>query len=191
MQAIPLVVLASLLTGLAAYVLRARRENAVSYWFAFFTMSVAGWVLGIGGVETEQYTEFWGRITFLSASFMPAAFLAFSRVFPATSRWPTRPIVGLALLLAAFWGVLSLTTDLVAYGITRTPTGIQRTSGTLYPLFAIYLLVCTVTAFSVFIGKWRSARGIPRAQLQYLGIDRKSTRLNSSHIQKSRMPSSA
>ena len=170
MREIPLVALASLLTGLAAYVFRARRGNEVSYWFALFTMSMAGWVLGIGGVETEKYTELWGRLTFLSASFMPATFLAFSRVFPATGRWPTRSVVNLALLLAALLGALSLTTNLVAYEITRTPTGIQRTSGPLYPLFAIYFLFCTVAAFSVFIGKWRSARGMPRAQLQYLGI---------------------
>jgi signal transduction histidine kinase len=133
-------------------------------------MSISGWVLGIGGVESAHYTEFWGRATFCSASFMPATFLAFSRVFPVIGPWPARRIVYLALFLAAILATMSSTTDLIAYGITRTPLGIQRSSGALYPLFAVYFVVCTVTAFSVFIGKWKNARGMSRAQLQYLGI---------------------
>jgi signal transduction histidine kinase len=101
---------------------------------------------------------------------MPAAFLAFSRVFPATSRWPTSAFLGTALLIGGALAGLSVTTRLVAYDISQTPAGIQRTSGPLYPLFTIYFLACLTTALSVFIDKWRRERGLARAQLQYLGI---------------------
>ena len=44
-----------------------------------------------------------------------------------------------------------------------------------------------------FLATWQAWRADPQhcARLHYVAIDRKSTRLNSSHIQKSRMPSSA
>jgi signal transduction histidine kinase len=63
-----------------------------------------------------------------------------------------------------------LTTPFVAFGINRTARGIQRTTGPLFPLFAIYIVACSVTAVSVFIWKARKVRGLARAQLQYLGI---------------------
>jgi signal transduction histidine kinase len=66
--------------------------------------------------------------------------------------------------------VLSGTTRLIAYDISLTTTGIQRSSGPLFPLFTLYFLACLITALSVFIGKWRRERGLARAQLQYLGI---------------------
>ena len=65
---------------------------------------------------------------------------------------------------------LSLTTRLIAYDISLTPSGIQRTSGRLFPVFTIYFLGCLITALGVFIGKWRRERGLARAQLQHLGI---------------------
>ena len=42
-----------------------------------------------------------------------------------------------------------------------------------------------------FRGAELQTRGMERSRADYMGIDRKSTRLNSSHIPLSRMPSSA
>ena len=101
---------------------------------------------------------------------IPAAFLAFSGVFPATSRWPTATILRATLLFGGTLAVLSVGTRLIAYDISQTATGIQRTSGPLFPVFTTYFLACMIAALSVFIAKWRRERGLPRAQLQYLGI---------------------
>ncbi|PYM90549.1 MAG: hypothetical protein DME04_22395 [Candidatus Rokuibacteriota bacterium] len=170
MRAPSLLALALLLVGLATYVWRARPDSKINCRFAILTISIAGWVLGIGGVESGIHTEAWGRVTFVAACMMPAAFLAFSRVFPATSAWPSTSVLWTALGVGAVLAVLSVATRLIAYDISLTTTGIQRRSGPLFSLFTFYFLACLITALSVFILKWRRERGLARAQLQYLGI---------------------
>ena len=170
MRAFSLLVLATLLIALAAYVWRARPNHAVNIWFGLFTLSIACWVLGITGVEAGFQTELFGRLTFAGAAFMPSTLLAFSRVFPTPSPWPPRRLVVLALTSAGMLAILSTTTPWVAHGITQTGSGIQRTTGPLYSVFALYIVSCSITAISVFIAKGRRVRGLPRAQLQYLGI---------------------
>jgi signal transduction histidine kinase len=169
-RALSLVVLSFLLLGLAAYIGLARQDSKTHRRFAALTLCISGWVFGIGGVESGIHTEIWGRLAFVAASLIPTAFLAFSRVFPETSRWPTSRLLAVTLSVGSALAMLSATTRLIAYDISLTPTGIQRSSGPLFPLFTIYFLACMVTALSVFIAKWRRERGQARAQLQYLGI---------------------
>lgn len=170
MRAISLLALAALLAALAIYVWRARTDSPVNFWFALLTFATAGWVLGIGGVETGTNTEFWGRLTFASACMMPATFFAFSAVFPTASNSPNASLRSTIFLVGTALATLSITTGLIAHNISKTPAGIQRTSGPLFPIFTLYFLGCLIIALSVFIGKWRRARGLARAQLQYLGI---------------------
>ncbi len=101
---------------------------------------------------------------------MPATFLAFSRVFPATSSWPTPRFLRIMLSVGTGLAALSLTTRLIAYDISLTSDGIERKSGLLFPAFTVYFLGCLVTALGIFIGKWRRERGLARAQLHHLGI---------------------
>lgn len=169
MASVSLYALATILALLALHVARHRREP-IHRHFAGLVLSITAWVLGIAGVESGLYTDFWGRITFAAASLIPATFLSFSHVFPAAGRWPTPGIRRAALAAAVALALLSLTTPLIAYDISRSTTGIARKSGHAYPLFTLYFLVCTSTALAVFIGKWLAARGLARAQLQYLGI---------------------
>lgn len=161
--------LAIILALLALHVARHRRAPMHRH-FVGLVLSITGWVLGIAGVESGFYTEFWGRITFAAASLIPATFLAFSHVFPAAGRWPTLGIRRAAFAAAATLALLSLTTPFIAYDISRSTTGIARRSGLAYPLFTLYFLACTSTALAVFVGKWLAARGLARAQLQYLGL---------------------
>jgi len=161
--------LAVLLGVLAIYVWRARAASSVNRWFTILTFAITGWVLGIGGVESGANTEFWGRLTFASACMMPATFLAFSRVFPVTSAWPTPRFVWAMLSIGLVLSILSMMTRLIAYDISLTGAGIQRQSGLMFPAFAAYFLSCLVIALGVFIRKWRQTRGLARAQLQHLG----------------------
>jgi len=169
-RSLSLVVLSFLLIGLAAYIWLARRDSKTNRRFAALTVFIAGWVLGIGGVESGIQTEVWGRVAFATASLIPTAFLSFSRVFPATSPWPTSTLLRATLFIGSGLALLAVTTRLIAYDISLTPTGIQRTSGPLFPIFTVYFLVCMITALTVFIAKWRKERGQARAQLQHLGI---------------------
>jgi signal transduction histidine kinase len=169
-RALSLLVLAALLSALALYVWRARPDNSINCWFALFTLALDCWVLGIAGVEGGLHTELFGRLTFASAGFMPPTFLAFSRVFPTASSWPSRGFVAVAIAIAAVFAALSAATPWIAYGINQTSSGIQRSAGPLYPAFAVYIVGCAVTAVSVFIAKARRVRGLAKAQLQYLGI---------------------
>jgi len=169
-RALSLVILSFLLVGLAAYIWSAGQNNKTNRRFAALTLCIAGWVLSIGGVESGIQTELWGRMAFATASLIPAAFLAFSRVFPVTSPWPSSTFLRAISLISGLLALLAVLTRLIAHDISLTPTGIRRSSGPLFPVFTIYFLACMIAALTVFIAKWRRERGQARAQLQHLGI---------------------
>jgi len=161
--------LSGVLTVLAVFVWRAKPQQAINRWFAFQTVCLAAWVSGIGGLQGGMHLDAWGRFTFASASLIPAAFLGFTRCYPTPSFWPSTRLVWSTLLGGTALAILSLATSLVVYDNTLTPDGLTRKSGPLYPIFAFYFIVAWLAALGVFINKWRQARGLARAQLQYLG----------------------
>lgn len=169
MSQIALFGLSAVLTALAVFVWRARPEHSVNRWFASQTLCLACWVAGIGGLQGGTHLDAWGRFTFASASLIPAAFLGFTRCYPTPSRWPSTRLVWSTLAIGAVLSTLALTTSLVVYDNVLTPEGLTRKSGPLYPVFVIYFIVAWVAALRVFTDKWRQARGLERAQLQYLG----------------------
>jgi len=160
--------LATVLCGLAIFVWRARPESHINRYFAIYTVTMAGWVFGIAGLHGGQQLEMWGRFTFASASTMPAAFLAFTQCYPTPSRWPPPWLLRVAFAVGIAFGFLSLTTPLIIYDVHLTQDGLTRTPGMLYAAYSVYFLVGWTSALAVFIGKWRSASGMSRAQLQYL-----------------------
>lgn len=160
---------AGLLVALALFVWRARPDSPVNRWFAAFAVFVASWVLGIEGLQRGTHLDGWARFTFASASLIPASFLAFMRAYPTPSVWPPRFILHGALLVGSLIAILSVATPLMVYDTAITPAGLSRRTGPLYPIFSIYFLATFIIAIVVFISKWRKSRGIPRAQLQYLG----------------------
>jgi PAS domain S-box-containing protein len=161
--------LSTVLVALAVFVWRARPENDVNRWFAAQTILLASWILGIGGLQSGLQLDAWGRFTFASASLIPAAFLAFSKYYPTTTPWPSAPALKATLVLGGLFAVLSLTTPLIVYDNYLTPEGLRRTPGALYHAFSIYFLLAWTASLGVFIRKWWGARGLERAQLQYLG----------------------
>jgi signal transduction histidine kinase len=161
--------LATVLCALAIFVWRARSHSNVNRYFAIYTVTMAGWILGIAGLHGGHHLEMWGRFTFASASTMPAAFLAFTQCYPTPSRWPPPWLLRLAFGLGIAFGFLSLTTPLVVYDVTLTSEGLTRKPGLLYPGYSAYFLIGWTSALAVFLVKWRRASGLSRAQLQYLG----------------------
>jgi signal transduction histidine kinase len=159
----------AVLLALGLFVWRARPYSSINRWFAGFAISVACWVLGVGGLQSGTHLDGWARFTFAGASLIPATFLVFMRAYPTPSTWPRRLTLNLTLSAGSLIALLSLTTSLMVYDTTLTPDGLTRKTGLLYPIFSLYFVATFVAAIILFISKWRSARGIPRAQLQYLG----------------------
>ena len=155
--------------ALALFVWRARPDNPVNRWFAAFSVFVASWVLGVGGLQGGTHLDGWARFTFASASLIPASFLVFMRAYPTHGTWPTRPFLVATVAVGGAIAFLSLTTPLMVYDTALTAEGLTRKTGPLYPLFGAYFIATWVTAIAVFVSKWRSSRGAPRAQLEYLG----------------------
>jgi PAS domain S-box-containing protein len=165
-----LVSVAVLLAAVALWVLLARPQSAINRWFAAYTFAIAGWAVSIGCLHAGLAPEVWSRLAFLSSSFIPACFLAFTTVFPSVGPWPSRRVIRGVLLLATALAVLSVTTPLLIHDAVLTSAGFTRKSGPLYPLFVVYFLGAWISAFVVFALKWRRERGQARTQLQYLGI---------------------
>src|SRR3989442_1751111 len=164
-----LLVVAIIAAALAMFVWRARPYSTVNCWFAAFTISGAGWVLGVAALHAGRHLDAWSRLTFASASLIPAMFLCFAHSYPTASRWPSRVFIRVALCAAIAFSLLSLTTPLIVYDTSLTTAGLTRKSGLLYPLFAFYFLIAWSSALGVCLHKWRQARGQERVQLQHLG----------------------
>ena len=165
----PLVALVALLLSLAGFVWLARPSSAINLWFATFTLFVAVWMIGITGLQSGAHLDAFARVTFAGAAMIPASFLSFMRAYPTQSTWPPTALLRGTLVLASVIAVLALSTPLVVYGTTMTSAGLTRQTGPLYVVFSLYFLVTFIAAIVVFALKLWRARGIARAQLQYLG----------------------
>src|SRR5439155_10274302 len=116
----------------------------------------ASWILGIAGTHSAYSPEFWGRWTFASASLMPAACLAFTRVFPEASALPSRIVVRGVIVVGVLFALLSAMTPWVAFDFVITQTGIlKRRPGPLFPMFAVYFVVCVAAILAALVTKWR------------------------------------
>jgi signal transduction histidine kinase len=162
--------LSIVLVALATFVWRARTDTAVNQWFAAQTLLLASWILGVSGLQSGKHLDAWGGFTFASASLIPAAFLGFTKCYPTTTTWPSRRILTLTFFVASVLAVLSLVTPLIVSQNNVTDAGLVRTSGPLYPAFVLYFFLAWTASFGVFFRKWLRARGLARAQLQYLGV---------------------
>jgi signal transduction histidine kinase len=165
-----LFLLALIVGALAIRVWRARPENATNRWFAAFTAAVASWVLGVGSLEAGRDLEFWGRFTFASASLIPPFFLAFINVYPKRLPGKSRGLVMIGLSFGAAFAVFSLASPLVIYDVSRTLGELTRKSGPLLFPFDVFFLCEVIAALGLLLARWRRARGLERAQLQYLVI---------------------
>src|SRR5574341_1174240 len=166
---ISLFLVASTVTALAVFALKARPNSGTNRWFAAFTLSVAGWILGVAELLRGTELDFWSRFTFASASLIPATFLAFIHSYPTPGRWPTAPWRRAALTTGITFAGISLASRLIVADTSMFRGEVVRTSGPLYPLFAFYFLTTWCTALGICMSKWWQAQGQERVQLQHLG----------------------
>src|SRR5438876_5544661 len=105
-----LTAVAFLLLSLAFFVLQAHSGNAINRWFAAYTFAIAGWAFSIGILHSGAAPEIWSRLAFVTSSFIPVCFLAFTTVFPSPGTWPSRRMIRVLLIVAFVFAVLSITT---------------------------------------------------------------------------------
>ena len=159
---------AAVLLTFAGMVWRASPHRPVNQSFTAFAVSIACWAIGVGATHTGHHMEFWTAVAFASAGFITVSFFAFIAAHAPADRWSSPKLIRAAFILAALLAVLSLTTPLIFYDTQLTLSGIRRKEGSLYYLFAAFILLSWGGAFALFISKWRRARGRERARLQYL-----------------------
>jgi signal transduction histidine kinase len=164
-----LILLAAVSVALGLWVWSAGPSRQVNRWFAAHTFSLAGWVIGIAGLNSGMSPEPWSRLAFASASLIPWSFLGFARNYPSEGTWPPRRLLSIALTAGIGFAALSTFSALVVHDISLTALGPDRKAGPLYIPFAMFILAGSILPLGVFWIKWRDARGQERAQLQYLG----------------------
>ncbi|PYN29297.1 MAG: hypothetical protein DMD76_01610 [Candidatus Rokuibacteriota bacterium] len=164
-----LLALFAILIALALFVWRARAQSRINQSFTAFTVFVACWVLGVAGLQGGSHLNAWGRFTFASAGLIPLAFLELTHVYPTRSNWPRREIRMALRYIGVSLAIVSLATPFVVRDNIITPHGLQRQSGSFYPLFFFYFLTVWIIAVILLFRKWKASRGLARAQLQHLG----------------------
>jgi signal transduction histidine kinase len=171
-QWVALLILGALLLATAIYGWRASIDATVNRYFAMHTLVVTWWVIGIAGTHSAHATEFWGRWTFTASALAPAAFLAFTQVFPTRDITLPRALAAFINPAAAAIAVISATTPWIVHSFVVTSGVLTRKPGPLMWAFSAYLVISAATILLFLTAKWRASRGLARAQLRlyYLGL---------------------
>ncbi|HXU88074.1 MAG TPA: ATP-binding protein [Methylomirabilota bacterium] len=156
------------LLALAMFVYRADPRSAIHRWFASFVACFATWAFGIAGRQWGTHLDAWNDLVFASASLLPSTLLGFTYVFPARSTVVPPWTMRANLAVGGIFALLAATTPLIYYNPVITPHGFERQSGSLYPVFAFYMLATWMLALATLVSKWRTAENVARTQLRYL-----------------------
>jgi signal transduction histidine kinase len=168
MAMVSLFVVSAGLLALALFVYRAEPRNPIHRWFASYITCFAVWAFGIAGRQWGTYLDAWNDVVFASASLLPATLLGFTYEFPVRSKLVARRAIQANVGLGAVFAVLAVATPLIYYDPVITPNGFARKSGSLYPIYAFYILSAWLLALATLFAKWRAARNVARTQLRYV-----------------------
>src|SRR5688572_25031017 len=169
MLSVFLLIVAAIFLTFAGMVWRASPDRATNRRFTILAMSVSCWAIGIGGVYSGHYVDFWVRMTFASGAFITVSVLAFVMACAPQRSFLPKRLLEITFCIASIEAVAALTTNLLVYDGRLTVDGLQRTTGPLFPLFAVFVVLPWLTAFVICVAKCRVARGRARAQLLYIG----------------------
>ncbi|MGH2403902.1 MAG: histidine kinase N-terminal 7TM domain-containing protein, partial [bacterium] len=147
---------------------RARPEGEVNRWFAAFSISAAGWALGLAWCLSGLATELALRFAFASISLSPATFFTFAEYYPRREGRPLAKLNRVFLAFGVLFAFVSLFTPLIVYEAKLTAAGLVRKPGALYLPYAAYCLVAFGSALSLLVRKWSIATGPARVQLNYV-----------------------
>ena len=123
----------------------------------------------MAGFQNPRNLDLSFGFAFGFASLIPIAFLLFAHCYPSAVSWSPPLYVRTIFTAGIVFMLLSLTTDLIVHDAQVTPVGLSRKAGPLYPAFAAYFIATWCIGVWIFVSKWRSSRGLARAQFHYLG----------------------
>jgi len=170
MSAFILSVIAILHLALVVVVWRANPKRPAHRFYAFHALMFMGWTSGIAWIQSGVGIEGGAKLTFASASLVPAALLLFTIHYPDAEKSSWRAPQLLVLAVGAFFAIASVMTDSIVYDTRWTAGVLSRRPGPLYPWFTVYVALALPAAVGVFVRKWWSAKGWRRIQLGYYGV---------------------
>jgi PAS domain S-box-containing protein len=158
---------------LAGMVYTRHPRKAPNQAFSVFVVIVVGWSFCVQmfyGSTTHLSGLLWGRLAFASASLIGSSFVALCQIFPDRQHRTLNNVSWFSILLGVLLAGLSLTPLVLRDVVISDPGGIQRRYGPLYQWFAAFLLAAFGQGIWTLTGKWRTARGRNRLQMQYLWL---------------------
>lgn len=156
--------------GLSVLVFARNPSNLVNRLFAISVLFVSLWIFANGMLHTYADTVAglrWGRITFATASLIPASFAAFAIAFPSRRRLARNPIVTTLAAVGVAFFILAFS-DTIVQSVRTDRSGLRLTYGYMYPAFAIYFVTAFVISFVSLWRKYQIVRGAERLRMRYL-----------------------
>ena len=152
--------------GLLVY-LKDSPHSKISLSFSALSWASAGWVFSVLMIyffKEDLLRLFSVRMSFLSSSIIPSAFLYFSLVFPKEKRFVGKN----KLLLICFPPLIFVALSFTKFMVHSVQWEIIAASyGIAYPFFAIYLVIFLFGGLYFLIRNYKYSIGINRLQIKY------------------------
>jgi signal transduction histidine kinase len=152
--------------GLVVYLKKAPQRR-VHVAFSLLSFALASWassILMIYLFRTPAWRDFWVRMSFVTSSFIPAAFLYFSLIFPKEKRTISSRRMVLLFLLPTLFAILSFTPLMVRSVHWET---LAAHYGFAHKPFSAYLLAYICGGVFFLIHSLRHSVGLERLQIKY------------------------
>jgi len=152
--------------GLLVYLKKAPQRR-VHIAFSLLSFALAAWassILMIYLFRTPAWRDFWVRMSFVTSSFIPAAFLYFSLIFPKEKRTISPRQMALLFLLPALFAILSFTPLMVRSVQWDT---LMARYGLAHKAFSAYLLAYIWGGVYFLIHSLWHSVGLERLQIKY------------------------
>ena len=142
-------------------------QRRVHIAFSLLSFALAAWassILMIYLFQTPAWRDFWVRMSFVTSSFIPAAFLYFSLIFPKEKRVVSPLRMALLFFLPALFAILSFTPLMVRSVHWET---LAARYGFAHKAFSAYLLAYIWGGVFFLIHSLRHSVGLERLQIKY------------------------
>jgi nitrogen-specific signal transduction histidine kinase len=166
-------ILCSINLFLAGMVFFRNPRSSPNQAFAVFVLTMVGWSICVQqfyGAATSSSAIVWGRLAFAVASLIGSSIAVFCQVFPESTSLGLSKASRLFILLGTFLAMLSLTPFVLRDVVISEAGRIQRDYGPLHPIFAAFFLTALGHGIWTLTGKWCTARGRSKLQIQYLWL---------------------